>query len=193
MGKNSFKKFLPTPEQIKSHNALRFLRSYMRDENLWRFNRNSVPGAIFIGLFCAFLPIPFQMIPAAILAIWFRQNIALSIALVWISNPVTYIPLFSFAYLVGAQLTQEETAQATLDLTTGKLTFDMLWTWIMAHLPTLLLGSIICGTVIGLLGYALADFFWGDHDDEHHHTTTSSETDSEEASGKVSEDDSKKE
>ena len=68
-------------------------------------NRRSVSVACAIGLFCAFIPIPFQMILAAGLAIIVRCNLPIAVALVWITNPITMPPLFFLAYKMGAFLT----------------------------------------------------------------------------------------
>jgi uncharacterized protein (DUF2062 family) len=38
-----------------------------------------------VGLFCAFIPVPFQMLLAAPSAIIFSANLPVSIALVWIA------------------------------------------------------------------------------------------------------------
>jgi uncharacterized protein (DUF2062 family) len=102
MPKKFIKKYLPHPDKIKNHKHLRFFGDLIHDPNLWHLNRRSVPGAFAIGLFWAFVPIPFQMVPAAAFAIFFRKNLPISLVLVWISNPVTYIPIFYACYKFGA-------------------------------------------------------------------------------------------
>jgi uncharacterized protein (DUF2062 family) len=47
-------------------------------------------------------PLPFQMVIAAVLAIYFNANLPISVALVWITNPVTWLPMYYVAYKVGA-------------------------------------------------------------------------------------------
>ncbi|NIQ12825.1 MAG: DUF2062 domain-containing protein, partial [Gammaproteobacteria bacterium] len=73
-----------------------------------------------IGLFVAFLPIPFQMLVAAVLAILFRVNLPISVALVWISNPLTMAPMFYFCYWLGSKL---------LSLPPQDITFELSIEW----------------------------------------------------------------
>jgi len=56
-----------------------------------------------VGLFCAFVPLPIQMLLAAAAAIIFRVNLPISVGLVWITNPVTIPPMFYFCYKVGTR------------------------------------------------------------------------------------------
>ena len=72
------KKHLPQRHHVQNHKHLRFLGEHLHSPNLWHFNRRSVARATAIGLFCAFLPMPFEMIPAAIGAVLFRGNLPLS-------------------------------------------------------------------------------------------------------------------
>ncbi|MEJ2176733.1 MAG: DUF2062 domain-containing protein, partial [Gammaproteobacteria bacterium] len=81
---------MPSPGRIRSLRLLRYFGDRIHDHHLWRVNRQSVSRATAIGLFCAYLPLPMQMLPAALLAIFFRANLPISILLVWISNPFTW-------------------------------------------------------------------------------------------------------
>jgi len=67
-------------------------------------NRRSITRAIWIGVFCAFLPIPMQMLVAAMFALAARVNIPVAMAGVWVTNPFTMGPLFYLAYKLGATL-----------------------------------------------------------------------------------------
>ena len=87
MPKKFLRKYLPNPKQIRELPALRPLGKWLQEPELWHLHRRSVSGAVFIGMFCAFMPIPFQMVVAASLAVFSRCNLPISVALVWITNP----------------------------------------------------------------------------------------------------------
>jgi uncharacterized protein (DUF2062 family) len=80
--------------EIKGHKNLSFLGEKLHDPNLWHLNRRSVSAAFAIGLFAAWIPTPGQMVIAAIIALYFRANLPISVALVWITNPLTMPPMF---------------------------------------------------------------------------------------------------
>jgi len=67
-------------------------------------NRRSICRAVWIGVFCAFLPIPFQMVVAGLAALAARVNLPVAVAGVWITNPFTMGPLFYLCYKLGATL-----------------------------------------------------------------------------------------
>ena len=94
MTKKFIQRFLPDPTWIKNHQSLRFLGDWLHDPNIWHLNRRSASMAVFIGLFIAFVPLPSQMLMAAVLAVLLRVNLPLSVLLVWVSNPITMPPLF---------------------------------------------------------------------------------------------------
>jgi uncharacterized protein (DUF2062 family) len=58
--------------------------------------------AFFVGLFLAFIPVPGQMVLAALGAVMLRCNLPISVGLVWITNPLTVPAIFYLAYQVGA-------------------------------------------------------------------------------------------
>lgn len=63
------------------------------DRRLWRPNIHSVAVGLSIGVFCSMLPIPFQMVVAALLCLIGRGTIPVAVAACWISNPITQAPL----------------------------------------------------------------------------------------------------
>ena len=126
-----------------------------QDPNLWHLNRHSASGAFGIGLFFAFWPVPFQMWLSAFAAIPLRVNLPLSVATVWLTNPLTMPPIFYGAYKVGAWV---------LGTDVGEFEFQLSWEWLMGSVntigPVFLLGCMICSVVFGSLGYATMNFLW---------------------------------
>jgi uncharacterized protein (DUF2062 family) len=89
--------------QYQGTQVITFLGTLLHDPNLWHLNRHSVARAMAVGLFAAFIPIPLQMLVAAILAITVRGNMPIAISLVWLTNPIT-MPVFICTYMTGAWL-----------------------------------------------------------------------------------------
>ena len=58
--KKTLKRLSPNPESLKSHKNLGWLSKHLHDASLWNFNRRSISKAFAVGLFCAFIPVPFQ-------------------------------------------------------------------------------------------------------------------------------------
>lgn len=150
-----YRKYLPTREGLRKTRSLRFLGEMMFEPNLWHFNRHSVSFAFLVGLFCCFLPIPFQMVPAVLLAVWIRCNLPLSIALVWISNPITMPPMFYACYRFGTWILGREREVSRI---------NMSWEWLSGQLAVvwepLLLGSVLAGITFGSIGFVTVRIYW---------------------------------
>ncbi len=155
MPKRTLKRLMPTPRHIKQIRSLRFLGDWLYQPNLWHINRGSASRAFFVGLFLAFMPIPVQMLVAAILAVRVRCNLPLAVGLCWVSNPLTFAPLFYFAYRVGA---------AVLGTAPQTLEFDLSWEWLstsmLAIWQPLLMGCLLCGFFFGSLGFFTIQLVW---------------------------------
>jgi len=66
--------------------------------------RRAVSGGIALGVFIGLLPVPGQTALAIFGALMLRVNLPLAAVSVWISNPITFVPIFYFAYRIGAAL-----------------------------------------------------------------------------------------
>ncbi len=98
------KKLLPTPEKILETRSLKLFVPHLVDPRLWHFNRHSLNKAVYIGVLCAFFPLPGQMLLALIGALIFRANVPMALGLTWITNPLTTLPIFYAAYYIGAKI-----------------------------------------------------------------------------------------
>jgi uncharacterized protein (DUF2062 family) len=85
MARKLIRQYLPELSRIRQHRPLRVLERFLHDPNIWHLNRYSASGAVAVGLFIAFMPIPFQMVSAAALAIMLRLNLPLAVATVWVT------------------------------------------------------------------------------------------------------------
>jgi len=76
MPKKFIKRYLPDHEKIRNHKSLnKIFGTLLHDPNLLHLNRRSVSGAMAVGLFLAFVPLPIQMGLAAGIAILIRVNL----------------------------------------------------------------------------------------------------------------------
>ena len=155
MAKKLLQRYLPAPTSLKEHRHLRFLGSALGNPNLWQLNRRSAAAAFFIGVFVAFIPMPFQMVLAACLAITFRCNLPLAVALVWITNPVTMPAIFYFTYKIGCFILHTPVSDVSTDLTVQGLGAELARVW-----KPLYLGSLVSGLVLGSASYLLIRMLW---------------------------------
>ena len=155
MPRKFFQRFLPHPQTIKENKSLTIFGEWLHEPNLWHLNRRSVAGAFAIGLFCAWMPVPFQMVLAAGAAIWIGTNLPLSVVLVWITNPVTIPPMFYFAYLVGTWIIGEPPTDFSFELT-----FDWLINELSSSWQPFLVGCFTLATICSLIGYFTIDGIW---------------------------------
>lgn len=153
--KKFFKRSLPSVSELRTHPRLQFFGTLLHDPNLWHFNRRSLSGGMAVGLFTAFIPLPMQMLWAALLAIYFRVNLPLSVSLIWVTNPITIPPLFYFAYKVGTILLGIPTQHLEF-----KFSQDWLFQTLNAFWQPLLLGSLTLGFLSALSGYLLINLLW---------------------------------
>jgi len=155
MLKDRLLKLLPKPETLRENRALKPVAHMLQRKELWQINRRSVASAVFVGLFSAFIPVPSQMLLAAVISIFVRSNLPISVALVWITNPVTMAPMFYFSYQLGAWLLGTEATSLE-----GDFTFIWLFENLGAISGPLLLGSVLCGWMLGTVGYITARLIW---------------------------------
>lgn len=156
MPRKLFKKYMPDQHRLRSHRSLSWLGEHLHDPNLWHLTRKSVSRAFLVGIFCAFLPIPGQMVVAALLAFLLTSNLAISIGLVWLTNPLTMPPIFYTTYRLGAWLLDsgvKDSSAFSWELSTLHTELAAIW-W------PLLLGSVLTGIVLSIMGYFAVQRFW---------------------------------
>ena len=126
----------------------RFRLTYLRLLRL-RDRPEVVAKGFAIGVFAGCFPLlGLQSLIGIFLATIFRASKVAAVAATWISNPLTYVPLFLFNYKIGQFLLRTEDAEL-LDAT-SLAAFRELGSTIAI---TLLTGSFIVGTILSIATY----------------------------------------
>lgn len=151
--KRWLKRNLPAAGTIRASGRFGVFGKLLHDPNLWHLNRRSVSGAAAVGFFVMFLP-PFgQSLIAAAAAIVLRVNLPISVALVWVTNPVTIPPVFYFTYRLGCWMLGIEPGEFELE-------YWLDWHHWIAVIWPLALGNLVCGTLCSALSYLTVQAIW---------------------------------
>ncbi|OOR93880.1 hypothetical protein B0181_00070 [Moraxella caviae] len=168
MPKQKLKNWLPTPEKLRESRFVGWLAPFLADPRLWHMNRSSLVRGVYIGVLCAFFPLPGQMPLAIIGALILRANVPMSVALTWITNPLTTIPVFWVAYSVGALILGEPLLGIR---TVGRILAD-LTLWLTGHginpladhklfsLHAFVVGLVICAIATSILAGVIFRVVW---------------------------------
>ncbi|HJP37227.1 MAG: DUF2062 domain-containing protein [Gammaproteobacteria bacterium] len=132
----------------------------LHDPDLWHFGRRSVAGGVGLGLFLAFIPIPIQMLLAVPCAIIMRVNLPVTFTAIWATNPITFAPMFIFAFKVGSWITGYESGTGGIPF---EATFDGLAATLHDIWYPLVVGCFVCGLSAGAVGSLLVRWLWRLH------------------------------
>lgn len=146
---------MPDHRKIREHKHLKCFGTLLHNPALWHLSHYSVAKAFAVGLLFAWVPVPFQMVLAAGGAILVRANLPISVALVWLTNPVTMPPMFYGAYKLGAWVMNTPEQDFQFELSLEWLTSGMAAIW-----QPFLLGCAILGVVCSVLGYFGIKLTW---------------------------------
>ena len=118
---------------------------------VWLWQQEGTPGqrarGVAAGVFSGCFPFfGLQTLLGVALASVVRGNHVLAAIGTWISNPITYLPLYWFNYQVGSSLLDQ--GQHDFDLT--QLNDQDLWAQGWAFSTRLLLGSSLVGAIAAL-------------------------------------------
>lgn len=154
--KTWLKRRMPSKQELEQGKLLRPFRPILeKSPNYWSFNQSSVSRACGIAILGSFMPIPFQMIIALILALPLRANLIITVALLWVNNPFTMVPIYWFCYWVGATVLGEKMQALDMHLSWHWMTHEFMMIW-----KPFLLGCLSCGLVFGLITYVIVYFAW---------------------------------
>ena len=111
-----------------------------------------------LGLFIAFIPptpLPVHLVACTLLGVYFRLNLPVLIATVFISNPFTWVPQVAGSLWVGSKLLGlgSDAVPARHQPPHALGGNAALW-------PPLLLGALVLGLIAAACGYVLAQAAW---------------------------------
>lgn len=158
------------PSLKNQRNLLLRLRPVLRWVIKLRSTPRAIAGGLALGTFIAFTPtVGVQLILAFVVATLFNMNRPAAMIPVWITNPVTVAPIYTFNYWLGATvwggppLSQVSRLFVDIGNTLTHLEFwnikDQFYAMLQMGkeiLIPLILGSIVVGAVSGLLVYVLS-------------------------------------
>jgi uncharacterized protein len=165
MPRKFFRKYVPQADEVRRNRLVAMFGAYLQHPNLWHFNRDSVSGAVAIGLFAGLVPGPLQMLAALLLAIPLRRNLPVALLMTLYTNPFTIVPLYLLAYAYGSLLLggghpRPQVAEFQMDW--GQLIDSMLRLaeWTLALGKPLAVGLVALGLTLAVLGYGLVQVGW---------------------------------
>ena len=125
---------------------------------------HSIAMGLALGVFIGMLPIfGFQMIPAVAISIRLNINKLAAAAGVWITNPLTVIPIYLFNYWTGSKLLPSYLSinvdQFKHLLTSEQFNWQTFWNMGYVVLIPLGIGSFINASVLGIVVYFLFKLF----------------------------------
>ncbi|WP_164967615.1 DUF2062 domain-containing protein [Arcobacter sp. CECT 8985] len=152
MPRKKLKKILPTHEKIEKQKFLKIFGKLLQKREIWSLSRRKVALGVFIGIFVACIPMPFQMVLATFLAIVFNANFPISFALIFVSNPLTMPPLFYFEYEIGNFIFQVK----------NPITFDFksMYDNLDQIALSLYSGALVLGIIAAFICFYLTNFYW---------------------------------
>ena len=156
-------KHAPTREEVQNSRWLRPFGKRIRESDLWRFTRRSVPRGVAIGLFVGiFLMVPgIQIVGAALVCMALRGNVAIAAAMTFLSNPAT-TPFFLVAAVnVGNRLGFHADLTTLQILASTHASVGRWMAWLLSDAaPAMVTGLAVIAAVFAFAGFWVSLVGW---------------------------------
>ncbi len=130
------------------------IKKYKIPREYLSINRQSVSRAMLIGIFIAFIPMPFQMLAVVALVPFVKFNVPIALALVWISNPFTMPFMYYLEYRTGLWLLMSESS----------CLIEMNMEWFSDNLADIFLplftGALFYSVTLSVMAYYAINWLW---------------------------------
>lgn len=172
-----WRRWVPDPKEVVKHPWLRWLGPRLTHPRLWHINRRGIAMALSIGLFFGLL-IPVAQIPlAGIAAVLLRANVPVAVCSTLITNPVTFAPIYIFAYQLGGLILgdpglaapplEPPASKELSELTKLDIPDPGLFAWLAGWWDSvfsagkpLAVGLLTLATVAGMSAYFIVSWAW---------------------------------
>lgn len=115
--------------------------------------RKMIVRGVVLGLFIAFIPMPMQMATVLLFMPFFRFNVPIAIAMVWITNPFTMPPIYVVEYYTGSFFLGMHTTEVQMTLSWFKDNIGAIFV-------PLYTGALFYSVTSASLAYWLINHFW---------------------------------
>jgi len=155
MPRKLLRRYLPDQETIGRFQITRRFTPFLNRPELWAIKRNLVAGGLAVGLFCGMIPGPLQMIAALSLAIALRVNLPVAVIGTFFTNPLTILPLYLLAYMIGQWCIGEDVIGTmpefpVTDWVQPGAAFNAWAEWMLGFGQPLVFGLLILACLLGL-------------------------------------------
>jgi uncharacterized protein (DUF2062 family) len=124
------------------------------ERRLWKPCRDTVAVGVALGLFFGLIPLIPQSLFAAIAAMRVKANIPFAVAITWISNPLTNVPIWISQLWLGNQV------QGLLHLSPPEFAgrFEIPGVGVV-NAATFMVGVLLSGLILALLAFPIVHLF----------------------------------
>lgn len=142
---------------FKKNNKKSRLDSFIKKYNIPReylsVNRKSITRGLLVGIFWAFIPMPFQMLAVLLITPFFKFNVPIAMAAVWLSNPVTMPFMYYVEYLTGNFILGKEAL--SIELSAGWFRDNIGGIFIPLYI-----GTIFYAITVSTAVYYIVNWLW---------------------------------
>ena len=171
--KHKLPKWVPTRESLLGNRWLKWLRPFLSDPRIWHISRRGIAMGTAIGVFFGLL-VPIAQIPvSAAAAVVLRANLPIAAASTFVTNPITFGPVYYSAYKIGKFVLGEPPAskqEAEAVVVQAQLTrppVEGFWPGVRHSLERLrgvgkplIVGMVVLSIACGFIAYFLASGIW---------------------------------
>lgn len=150
-------RYLKHPRRLKKNALLRWFSRHFLNKRVWKPTRHTFAGGMAVGCFVTVQLFPGQMPLAIILAAAFRVNIPIALAVCWLSNPATFVPIGMAEKQIGEWLlgvVGDPSAAWLASLENQNLARGL------AYARYMYTGGLVAGTILTPISYVLTYALW---------------------------------